>query len=84
MASVLNQYSFVLLAAALALVSGLILLSHKPKWNDYVAFGVIVGGLTVGWIFLHPSQTPLMDNAKAVQSMIGAGKPVLLEFQSPY
>ena len=25
-----------------------------------------------------------MNNAKAVQGMIGAGKPVLLEFQSPY
>ncbi|MEW6403659.1 MAG: hypothetical protein AB1649_17830 [Chloroflexota bacterium] len=84
MSSVLNQYSFVLIAAALAFVSGLILLSRNPKWNDYLAFGVILAALVAGWIILHPRQTDLMDDAKMVQEMIGAGKPVLLEFQSPY
>jgi hypothetical protein len=84
MSSIFNQYSFVLIAAALALVSGLILLSRTPKWSDFLAFGVIVGGMVLGWIVMHPRQTPLMDDAKTVQSMIGAGQPVLLEFQSPY
>lgn len=84
MSSVFNQYSFVLIAAALAFVSGLILLSRNPKWNDYLAFSVIVAALLAGWIILHPRQTPLMEDAKMVQEMIGAGKPVLLEFQSPY
>lgn len=84
MGSVANQYSFLLIAAALTLVAGLVLLSNKPKWNDYVAFGVIAGGLITAWIIMHPRQTPLMDDAKMVREMIGAGKPVLLEFQSPY
>jgi hypothetical protein len=84
MGSVANQYSFLLIAAALTLVTGLVLLSNKPKWNDFVAFGVIVAGLITAWIIMHPRQTPLMDDAKDVQAMIGAGKPVLLEFQSPY
>ena len=84
MSAVLNQYSFLFVVLALAVVSALVLLTNKPKWNDYLAFGVIVGGLLTGWIILHPRPTPLMDDEKAVQSMIGAGKPVVLEFQSPY
>lgn len=60
------------------------LLSNKPKWNDFLAFGVIVAALGASWVVLHPLQTPLMEDAKKVQSLIGAGTPVLLEFQSPY
>jgi hypothetical protein len=63
---------------------GLILLTDKPKWNDYLAFSVIIGAYMGAWIIMHPRQTPLMDDAKTVQAMIGAGTPVLLEFQSPY
>lgn len=79
-----NAYSFITLAIGFALISGIILLSNKPKWNDYLAFGVILLGLFTAWSILHPRQTPLMDDAKKVQAMIGQGKPVLLEFQSPY
>jgi len=79
-----NQYSFVLLSIALIVVAGLVLLTRHPKWNDYLAFGVIAGGLLTAWVILHPRQTPLMSDAQAVKSMIGAGEPVLLEFQSPY
>jgi len=84
MGSIANQYSFLLIAAALTVVAGLVLLSNRPKWNDFLAFGVIVVGLVTAWIVMHPRQTPLMDDAKEIQAMIGAGKPVLLEFQSPY
>lgn len=84
MGSTANQYSFLLIAAALTVVAGLVLLSNRPKWNDFLAFGVIVVGLVTAWIVMHPRQTPLMDDAKEIQAMIGAGKPVLLEFQSPY
>lgn len=79
-----NQYSFITVAIGFVLVAGLILLTNKPKLNDYIAFGVIVAGLVTAWAILHPRQTPLMDDAKMVQEMIGAGTPVLLEFQSPY
>lgn len=79
-----NQYSFITLAVGFTLVAGFILLTNKPKWNDYLAFGVIIIGLFTAWSILHPRQTPLMDDAKKVQAMIGSGTPVLLEFQSPY
>ncbi|GMV34036.1 MAG: hypothetical protein DCC59_03755 [Chloroflexi bacterium] len=81
---VFTQYSYIFIAAGFALIAAMILLSNKPRWNDYLAFTVIVGGLVVAWVAMHPRQTALMDDAKAVQAMIGAGKPVLLEFQSPY
>lgn len=78
------EYSFPTVAVAIIFVAGVVLLTHKPKWNDYLAFGVIVVSLIVGWAILHPRQTPLMDDAKKVKAMIGNGTPVLLEFQSPY
>ncbi|MBI3167801.1 MAG: hypothetical protein HYZ22_04945 [Chloroflexi bacterium] len=84
MGEIFGLYSFIFIAAGFAFVAGVILLSNKPKWNDYLAFSVIVVGLVVTWTILHPRQTLLMDDAKEVQAMIGAGKPVLLEFQSPY
>jgi len=80
----IREYSFIVIAVGLAIAAGLMLLTNKPKLNDYLAFGVIVAGLVTAWVILHPRQTPLMDDAKVVRAMIGAGTPVLLEFQSPY
>jgi hypothetical protein len=80
----LREYSFVAIALGLVTAAGFILLTNKPKLNDYLAFGVIVAGLVTAWVILHPRQTPLMDDAKTVRAMIGAGTPVLLEFQSPF
>ncbi len=84
MASIFNQYSFLLLVLGLTVVAALVLLTRNPKWTDWLAFGVIVVGLVTAWLILHPRQTPLMDDARKVKAMIGAGTPVLLEFQSPY
>jgi len=80
----IREYSFIVIAVGLAIAAGLMLLTNKPKLNDYLAFGVIVAGLVTAWVILHPRQTPLMDDAKVVRAMIGTGTPVLLEFQSPY
>ncbi len=80
----IRENSFLLAGLGLAAAAGFMLLNNKPKWNDFLAFGVVVAALVASWVFLHPTQTPLMDDAKKVQSLIGAGAPVLLEFQSPY
>jgi hypothetical protein len=79
-----NHYSFLWIAVGLTLVAGLVLLTNKPRLRDFISFGVIVAGLLVAWLILHPSPTPLMHDARSVQEMIGTGTPVLLEFQSPY
>lgn len=84
MNQVINQYSALWTAGALVLLVVLVILRRQPTARDYVALGVVIAGLVFAWITLHPRQTPLMGDATAVQEMIGKGKPVLLEFQSPY
>ncbi len=84
MEEIYNHYSFVWISIGLAIAAGLVLLTNKPKLRDFISFGVILAGLITAWIVLHPRQTPLMNDAKTVTDMIGAGKPVLIEFQSPY
>ena len=82
--SIFNQYSLIWITVALLVVFGIFLFRQKPKLSNFIAFGVIVLGLVYAWSAIHPRQTPLMDNAQAVQAMIGNGQPVLLEFQSPF
>jgi len=84
MNQLVNQYSALWIAGAFLLLVSLILFRQKPKARDFIALGVVAVGLVVAWVLLHPTQTPLMGDAKTVQSMIGQGEPVLLEFQSPY
>lgn len=80
----INQYSAVWIAGAFVLLTALVLFRDRPTARDFIALGVVVIGLGLAWVLLHPRQTPLMKDAQAVQTMIGQGKPVLLEFQSPY
>lgn len=84
MGQVINRYSFVWIAAALVIAVGALLLGRNPRWNDFLPLGVLVIALVVAWVILHPRQTPLTGDAHEVQAMIGQGRPVLLEFQSPY
>jgi len=84
MNQIINQYSALWMAGAFVFLVVLIIFRHKPKVGDYIALGVVIVGLILAWIGLHPRQTPLMDDAQMVQDMIGQGQPVLLEFQSPY
>jgi hypothetical protein len=84
MDQIVNQYSALWIAGAFLVLLSLILFRQKPKASDFVALLVVIAGLAVAWFLLRPTQTPLMDDARTVQSMIGQGKPVLLEFQSPY
>ncbi len=84
MNELINQYSALWIAGAFLLLTSLILFRDRPKARDFVAFGVVFAGLGIAWVLLHPTQTPLMENSKTVQEMIGQGRPVLLEFQSPY
>ena len=84
MNQLVNQYSALWIAGTFLLLVTLILFRQKPKTRDFIALGVVTVGLLAAWIMLHPTQTPLMDDSKMVKEMIGQGKPVLLEFQSPY
>ncbi|MFN8412521.1 MAG: thioredoxin family protein [Anaerolineales bacterium] len=84
MSTFINHYSFLLVLSGVVVVAGLVLLTNKPKPNDIISFSAIFIAAIIVWVVLHPRQSPLMDDAKMVQDMIGKGTPVLLEFQSPY
>lgn len=84
MGSVFNNYSLLWISVLLLIVLGLLLFRQKPGLSNIIAFAVILMGLVFAWMTIRPRQTPLMENARAVQAKIGQGLPVLLEFQSPY
>ena len=84
MASMFNQYSLFLILIAFLTLVAFLLFRKGIRIQEIIAFLVIFAGLAVAWMALRPTQTPLSDAATDVQTRIGAGRPVLLEFQSPY
>ena len=84
MAAVFNQYSLILVVLVILAVTGAFLFRKSPRLPEIIAFIVVLLGLVVAWIALRPTQTPLSNAAEEVRTRIGSGKPVLLEFQSPY
>jgi hypothetical protein len=83
MAQIFQAYSLLWIAGALVILVGLLLFRNKPRPADALAFLGLLVGLVAIYFYVRPTQT-LMGEAASVQQMIGAGKPVLLEFQSPY
>ncbi len=65
-------------------IVGFVLFRNKPRIPEVAAFLGIFIGLTALYFYIRPVQTELVGEAAEVQSMIGQGVPVLLEFQSPY
>ena len=84
MAQFINQYSAVIFATALFLAVFLFVFKRKSRTLKLVLPGIIIAGSITAWFFLRPMQTTSMTEAATVQSQIGGGTPVLLEFQSPY
>ncbi len=82
--SILGPYSGVVVLIATILVMAIAILSRRARRQEFILVGVLTIVIVSAWGILRPTQTPLMGDAKTVQAMIGAGKPVLLEFQSPY
>jgi hypothetical protein len=80
----LNQYSAAWMAAFLLILAGILLFRRKPRWPQFLAFGLLAAALVAAWIVIHPRQSAQADDAAQIQARIGQGTPVLLEFQSPY
>lgn len=80
----LQPYSLIWIAAILLVVVAAILFRNRPRPVEILAFAGVIFGLVAVYFFVRPVQTVLMEDAAEVQAMIGAGQPVLLEFQSPY
>lgn len=80
---IVNQYSFLLVAAFGLASLAFILLRDGVKGSDLIALASLVLGFTVAFALLRPRPSAGAD-AEAIQAQIGAGTPVLLELQSPY
>jgi hypothetical protein len=79
----LNQHSFTI-GAALALgLLGIWLFRDGITLNDLLAVGALVLGLGIAYFFFSPGESTETD-PETVMEKIGAGTPVLLEFQSPF
>jgi hypothetical protein len=78
-----NQHSFLILAAGALLALAAILLRDGVRLSDLVALGALCLGLALAYALLRPT-TSGEASAQAVRAQIGRGRPVLLEFQSPF
>ena len=83
MGTLINQQSFVIGAILLLSVSAFLLLRDGPKRRDFAILALLTIGLAAIWYAARPTATSIAS-AGQVQAQIGAGTPVLLEFQSPY
>lgn len=81
---IINQYSFVWVAVLIMVVGGVLIFWKHASWRTILVFCLLLLGLLAAWFFLRPRQTSMVDGARQIQETIGGGKPVLLEFQSPY
>ncbi len=80
----INQYSFPFLGGVILLILAAILLRRGGTDGLLVPLAaIILGFLFAFWLFSPGASAETSDAAK-VDEIIGAGKTVLLEFQSPY
>jgi len=80
----IQYYSVVWLGLPLLIGLAAVLFRKGIRLAEAISFSVLTLALLVIYFSLRPLQTPLMGEAATVQSNIGQGTPVLLEFQSPY
>jgi hypothetical protein len=82
--NILIPYSILWATAILLILVAAALFRKKHGLPEILAFIAILAGLLVVYFAIRPVQTPLMAESANVRAMIGQGKPVVLEFQSPY
>jgi uncharacterized membrane protein len=81
--SFFNQHSFTILSLLAFVILAFILLRDGVAANDIIALLALALGLGIAFLFFRPGKST-SDQAQEVSAQIGAGQPVLLEFQSNY
>lgn len=79
----INQHSLTLLMAGVLAILLIACLRRGWKRRDFLLVGGLALGMLVIGLLFRPAATPAAD-LNDIRTRIGAGEPVLLEFQSPY
>jgi hypothetical protein len=79
----INQNSFTLVSGILWIGLAVFLLRDGVTLADAIALAALAAGIGLAFWFLRPGPSTL-DETEKVMARIGAGSPVLLEFQSNY
>ena len=80
---IVNQYSLLLGALIFFSLAAFLLLRRGVNLRALLSLGLVSLVMVVGWVLIRPTQSEETNPAE-VEAQIGAGTPVLLEFQSPY
>jgi hypothetical protein len=78
-----NQHSFTITAAFGTLVLAIILFRDGISRNDLITISALVVGLILAFLLFRPDPS-IYEDLATIEEKIGAGTPVLLEFQSDY
>ena len=78
-----NQHSFVLAAVVAVVILAAVLLHDGVRGSDLLALGALIAGLGFAYILFRPAPSSATDS-RSIEALMHTGKPVLLEFQSPY
>jgi len=78
-----NQHSFLLVGIAGIVILAFVLLRDGVQPNDWIALLAAALGLAAAYGLFQPGASTHSE-VERVLAQIGAGRPVLLELQSPY
>lgn len=79
----INQYSFTIVAGTIIVLFSAIIFRKGIAQPQMTALIALVMGFLLAYWFFNPGEGS-SAGAQRVQTTIGAGTPVLIEFQSPY
>jgi hypothetical protein len=79
----INQHSYTISAATVLMIVGVIAFRSGVSPRGIFAIGLLILILISAFLLLRPGKSS-HDRVAQINSTIGAGKPVLIEFQSPY
>jgi hypothetical protein len=78
-----NQHSYTITAVSVLVVVGVLALRSGVDLRSILATGILLLLLISAFMVLNPGKSS-HDRVAQIDSLIGAGQPVLIEFQSPY
>jgi hypothetical protein len=79
----INQYSFTVVAGTLIIVFAFFIFRYEIGQRQVISLVALVIGFFVAYSFFNPGESST-GGASRVADAMGGGKPVLMEFQSPF